>query len=101
MKHSEFIESLKSAAPPKDLSGEELALWYAAKDDWEMAHNTAQEISTETASWIHAYLHRVEGDQPNAKYWYQRANREPSSINLDDEAEQIIMYILDMEKGVL
>mgnify|MGYP001496863434 CR=1 FL=1 len=93
MNHNEFIESLKSATPPKDLGGEELALWYAAKDDWEMAHNTAQEISTETASWIHAYLHRWEGDISNSRYWYHRAQKEAYSESLEEELEDIIHSI--------
>ena len=101
MNYNVFIKSLENDSPPNELSSLMKAMWYAKIDQWDKAHHIAQDITSETGSWIHAYLHRVEGDQPNANYWYQRANREPSSINLDDEAEQIIMYILEIEKGVL
>ena len=75
------------------MSGIELALWYAVRGDWGSAHNTAQEISTETASWIHAYLHRLEGDIGNAHYWYNRARMEPFSESLDSELHDIIQSV--------
>ena len=93
MNHSQFIESTKLNTPPKEIDGVELALWYAVKDDWDMAHNTAQEIHSETASWIHAYLHRQEGDIGNAHYWYHRARKEACSSPLEEELEDIMQSI--------
>ena len=66
MQFDEFINSTKEDAPPQSLSEPLQAMWYARKGDWETAHNIAQSIGTELGSWIHAYLHRVEGDLTNA-----------------------------------
>ena len=90
----EFIQSIKEESPPEGLSEPLEAMWHAHKDDWETAHNIAQSISTELGSWIHAYLHRVEGDLSNADYWYRRANRPPHSGSTDAEADEIINSIL-------
>ena len=101
MSYNDFIKSLKRNMPPSGLSETMKAMWYAKIGQWDRAHNIAQDNKTELGSWIHAYLHRIEGDQFNANYWYIKANRESSSLNLDDEDKKIIMYILDIEKGVL
>ena len=93
MNHNEFIESTKLNSSPKEIDGVELALWYAVKGDWDMAHNIAQEINTETASWIHAYLHRQEGDISNAHYWYSHAKKNPYSKSLADELKDIVESI--------
>ena len=93
MNHNEFIELTKSSTPPNNLEGVELALWYAVKGDWDMAHNIAQEIHTEIASWVHAYLHRQEGDINNAHYWYHSARKEAYSGSLETELNAIIKSI--------
>ena len=62
-------------------------------DNWNSAHRTAQSIKNELGAWIHAYLHRIEGDLKNANYWYRRANQLPSQNTLKDEAEEIIRFI--------
>ena len=59
----------------EELSGPLLALWWAGRGEWEKAHEVAQEIETRDGSWVHAYLHWVEGDAFNAAYWYRRARR--------------------------
>ena len=62
------------------------ALWWAKKGNWEKSHNIAQEIESEGGSWVHAYLHRVEGDLGNAAYWYRRAHKPVKQReSLDDE----------------
>jgi len=94
MQFDEFINSTKEDDPPQSLSEPLQAMWYARKGDWETAHNIAQSISTELGSWIHAYLHRVEGDLDNAGYWYRRANHLPHSGSTDAEADEIINSIL-------
>ena len=58
-----------------------------------MAHNIIQDINTETASWIHAYLHRVEGDIANAKYWYNHSKKEPCTESLKSELDNIIQFL--------
>ena len=85
MHYEDFIKLTKEFQPPASLTGIHLALWYAYKDNWDMAHSIVQDINTRTASWIHAYLHRVEGDIDNAHYWYNRANKEPADESLESE----------------
>jgi hypothetical protein len=64
-----------SGAPPPGLSGALQALWYDAHGGWDQAHDHAQSDRTKAGSWVHAYLHRKEGDVGNAAYWYSRAGR--------------------------
>jgi len=59
-----------------------------------MAHSIVQDINTQTASWIHAYLHRVEGDLGNANYWYNRAGEKSSTESLEVELNKIIKSVL-------
>ena len=91
---SEFRDSLKLSTPPSNLKNTLQALWYDAKGDWESAHNVAQDINTREGSWIHAYLHRKEGDLSNASYWYHRANQHVSRKSLVDEWEEITIAML-------
>ena len=63
------------AAPPAGLSTVARTLWLAKAGQWDAAHDLCQEVSGSSGSWIHAYLHREEGDFPNAGYWYQRAGK--------------------------
>ena len=94
MTFSEFRACLKQSEPPSNLSNTLQALWYDAKGDWASAHNIAQEINTREGSWIHAYLHRKEGDLSNASYWYNRANQPVSRKSLIDEWEEITKALL-------
>ncbi|MEP5915020.1 MAG: hypothetical protein ABJ277_16210 [Flavobacteriaceae bacterium] len=66
------------------------ALWWAAKGDWEASHTIAQDLHTPMGSWIHAYLHRVEGDDWNAGYWYRKAGKPFSKWDLEVELEKLI-----------
>ena len=93
MQYDDFIKLTKKSEPSDKLSGVYLAIWYAVRDNWDMAHNIVQDINTETASWIHAYLHRVEGDIGNAHYWYNCAKKEPSSESLKSELDDIIQLL--------
>ena len=68
-----FIASLDGAAPAPELSASLAGLWWAAKGDWDRAHTIVQDERSSDAAWVHAYLHRVEGDLDNAGYWYRRA----------------------------
>jgi len=80
-----FQQSLTSPTPPPDLLPALLALWHDGRGDWARAHDVAQEIDDETGSWVHAYLHRKEGDEANARYWYRRAGVAPAAGPLDEE----------------
>ena len=94
MTYDNFIQLTQKETPSDDLDGIHLALWYAMKDNWDMAHNIAQDINSETASWIHAYLHRVEGDLSNANYWYNRAGKKYSTESLESELTNIVKSVL-------
>ena len=93
MQYDDFIKLTKESYPPEKLSGVHLSIWYAVKDNWYMAHKIIQDINSETASWIHAYLHRVEGDIDNANYWYHRSRKEPCTKSLKSELNNIIQFL--------
>lgn len=86
---AEFRETLSSASPPPGLPATLVALWQDAKGDWDAAHKVAQDIDDEDGSWIHAYLHRKEGDPGNAAYWYRRAGKPVSKVSLGEEWGEI------------
>lgn len=92
--HQEFEDSLRLSAPPSHWPEGLRALWLDARGDWEASHNIAQEMHSPLGSWIHAYLHRKEGDEPNARFWYGMANKSFSDISLDDEREEIVLSII-------
>ncbi len=94
-KMEDFKASLKDDVPPINLSPHLKALWYDARGDWENSHNIIQHISDNNASWIHAYLHRKEGDIWNANYWYTRAGRTMPSISTEEEWEIITSALLE------
>ncbi len=81
----------RDAGPPADCSDALRALWHDARGDWEGAHACAQDDHSREGSWVHAYLHRKEGDSGNAGYWYARAGRTapPRGTSLEAEWEAI------------
>ena len=95
----EFRASLGGGTPPA-VAPALVALWHDAKNDWEKAHETAQAIEDDTGAWVHAYLHRKEGDASNAAYWYRRAGRAiVRETALDDEWAQIAESLLEISAG--
>jgi hypothetical protein len=86
--------SLAVAEPPPGMSLAAQALWWDAKGDWQKAHECAQEQEDETGAWVHAYLHRKEGDAANAGYWYRRAGKPAVSTSLADEWDAIARAVL-------
>lgn len=94
MKFEEFKTSMDNALPPKGITASLAALWYAGKNDWEQAHAIAQDVPTREGSWVHAYLHRVEGDQWNANYWYSRAGKTIPIVSVEQEWEEIVKAML-------
>ena len=89
-----FKQSVATAAPPKDLSSAVQALWWDAKGDWNKAHECAQAQADPVGAWVHAYLHRKEGDQSNAGYWYRRAGKSPATVTLGEEWDTIATALL-------
>jgi len=84
-----FKASLSGAAPAADLAAPLASLWWAAKGRWDEAHRLVQDEATPDAAWVHAYLHRVEGDLGNAAYWYRRAAKPVATGPLEAEWEAI------------
>ena len=79
-------------------SGPLRALWQAAKGNWDTAHGIVQDDPSSDAAWVHAYLHRVEGDLGNARYWYNRARKPPATeISLEQELDNLIRALSDTD----
>ncbi len=82
------------SVPPRVLDAPLAALWWAKKGEWEKAHRLVQDEATSEAAWVHAYLHRVEGDLGNAQYWYGKARRRTANGALDKEWADITATLL-------
>jgi len=95
MTFDEFKASLSDDAPPADVGAPLVALWMEAGDDWDGAHDALQgQPDLNGSAWVHAYLHRVEGDIPNANHWDKRAQTLPSSASLPEEWEEIARALI-------
>jgi len=90
----EFRATLSAASQPPDVAPLLRALWHDARGDWKQAHTIAQDIEAKDAAWVHAYLHRKEGDAGNAAYWYNRASQPIASDSLDAEWTRIATALL-------
>jgi len=91
---AEFKASFAGAAPAQELTAPLAALWWAAKGGWDQAHRMVQDEPTADAAWVHAYLHRIEGDIGNAGYWYRRASKPVAEGPLEVEWEGIAAALL-------
>ena len=91
---ADFKASLSGTAPAPELDAPLAALWWVAKGKWDEAHKIVQDEETADAAWVHAYLHRVEGDLGNAGYWYRQANKPVATIPVDAEWERIASALL-------
>lgn len=89
-----FEALLKQSAPPDTMSSALVALWHERRGDWDQAHEIAQAIPGTDGAWVHAYLHRREGDQSNAAYWYRQAGRPVARGDLDEEWRAIVVTLL-------
>jgi len=89
-----FKASLSELTPPANLSLPLQALWQDARGDWTAAHDLLQAESSGNGAWVHAYLHRKEGDISNAGYWYRRANQPTASGTLETEWDAIAAHLL-------
>lgn len=94
----EFRQTLGAAAAP-DLPPLLQALWHARTGDWDQAHRIAQDVNGADGAWVHAYLHRKEGDLSNARYWYRQAGREAATEPLEAEWARIVDELFGKEKA--
>jgi len=90
MRLSEFMESLPDAAPPEGMPEPLQALWWDAKGDWARAHGLADDLETKEGMAVHAYLHRKEGAEWNAHYWYRLAGDGFRRTHLNDEWQALV-----------
>jgi hypothetical protein len=96
---SDFRASLSGTAPVSGLEPPLAALWWAAKGQWDAAHKIVQDQDTVDAAWVHAYLHRIEGDLGNAGDWYRRAGQPVAKDSLEAEWERIVSALLGGRKA--
>jgi hypothetical protein len=87
-------EFISASEEPRRLSLALRALWHDRQGNWEEAHRLVMDESGEDEAWVHAYLHRVEGDLPNAAYWYRRAGQPTARGSLEDEWTSIVHSLL-------
>jgi hypothetical protein len=92
---AEFKQSQSKARPPAGLSVALSALWRAGKDDWDNAHTIVMDEGGKDCAWVHAYLHRVEGDLENARYWYKQTGKPAASGALSAEWAAIVSELLE------
>jgi hypothetical protein len=90
-------DSLDRADPPAHLPSPLRALWHQAKGDWDKAHSLVQGENTQAAAWVHAFLHRVEGDEANAAYWYGIAGHTLCASSLSSEWGDIAGQLLEAQ----
>jgi hypothetical protein len=92
-----FQRSLTRSRPPAECAPALQALWWHAKDDWKAAHDIVMAHEDVDCAWVHAHLHRAEGDLDNARYWYRRAGKRAPNDALDAERDAIIAALLRVE----
>lgn len=91
---SAFKKTISGEKVPSSLPVYLQALWFDARGNWEKAHHLIQDLEDQKAAWIHAYLHRKEGDIWNADYWYRKAGRTRPSVSLEQEWEDLVSAFL-------
>ncbi len=91
---AEFRAALSEPKPPAGLAAPLAALWHDARGDWERAHRVAMKARGRDGAWVHAYLHRKEGDLDNARYWYRKAQRPEATGTLEAEWAAIAAALL-------
>jgi hypothetical protein len=96
---ADFRTSLSGAAPAPELNAPLAGLWWAAKGQWDQAHKIVQDESSADGAWVHAYLHRVEGDLGNAGYWYRQAGRPVATDSVESEWQRIVAALLGSGKA--
>jgi hypothetical protein len=96
-----FRASLRGETPPDRLTPALQALWWAGKGEWDRAHGCVDHESTADACWVHAHLHRLEGDAANAAYWYRQAGRSPSTVPFEQEWAALAEVLLGGQQSAI
>lgn len=94
--YDDFKDTLQKRQPPNEWPEALKALWYDASGDWKASHDIAQDLDNTLGSWIHAYLHRKEGDAYNAGYWYRSAKQDFPKMSLGEEHRVITEFVLGL-----
>ena len=95
-----YRDSLSDEAPPANFDPALQGLWWAGKHDWDRAHGCVQQHEGDRrCDWVHAHLHRIEGDLTNAGYWYRQAGQQMATVPTDQEWEQIAVALLPGAEG--
>lgn len=95
MEINEFTQLIeKQETCPESWSRALQALWYDKKGDWDKAHRIVQSANDVDSAWVHAYLHRKEGDNSNARYWYSRSGKPEFKAGLNQEWEEIALNLI-------
>ena len=94
MQFEAFKQSMKHTLPPEGITVYLSAMWHDGQGNWDKAHSMIDHLEDTNACWVHAYLHRKEGDIWNADYWYRKAGRKRPAIGLQDEWEIIVKALL-------
>jgi len=89
------VDDLKTTANTATLPPLLRALWHDARGEWDAAHHLAQDIDDADGAWVHAYLHRKEGEIDNARYWYGQADKPAATDSLEAEWDRIASGLLD------
>jgi len=92
---SDFEQSLAENGPPAKLAPALEALWWLRNGDWDKAHKLVQALNSSDGAWVHAHLHRVEGDLGNAAYWYRRAGKDATEISLKEEWQELAQFLAE------
>ena len=95
MNLADFSQSLTDNQPPISISIYLQSLWWDGKENWEKSHQLIQDLPDKKAAWIHAYLHRKEGDVWNADYWYNRAGKKRPSCSLQEKWTSLVNEMMD------
>lgn len=90
-----FTQMLEENIEPVISSKYLLLHWYDYKGNWDKAHQIVQDIPDSNAAWIHAYLHRKEGDLSNAGYWYSRAGKKSPKTSLNEEWKILVKHFCE------
>ncbi|MEO8885812.1 MAG: hypothetical protein ABI367_07090 [Mucilaginibacter sp.] len=85
------LDDFKQLARPDGLSVQLRSLWYDGQGDWQRAHAEVDHLDDAGSAWVHAYLHRKEGDVGNADYWYRRAGKVRPEVSLEAEWEALVV----------
>ncbi|HVJ09797.1 MAG TPA: hypothetical protein VM554_15575 [Acidisarcina sp.] len=94
MTPEDFQQSLSQNTPPMAFAAPLRALWWDARGDWEQAHAQVDSLETDQGMRAHAYLHRKQGDEANAAYWYHRAGRATPAVSLAEEWGSLLQEFL-------